>query len=85
MNKIEDILKHPDIIYQELTKTDTIWLIKTIDDKRIRMTLKLNTVDNKKEIGYKNSIIQMQIYDHADLNKLIEAKRIEEIYKKWYN
>ncbi len=82
MSKIEDILKHPDSIYQELTRKDTVWLIKTIDDQRIRMTVKLNTIENKKEIGYKNSIIQMQPLEHTNLDNLVASGRIELLYKK---
>lgn len=79
--EISNILDDPDYIYQELDKEDTVWIVKKLDNN-LKITIKLNTVKNKKEIEYKNSIIQMQILNEKRIKKYIEKNKIKEIFDK---
>lgn len=82
LSNISDVLINPDNVYNQLTKEDTIWLVKTFNTDRVKMTIKLNTLNNKKEVGYKNSIIQFQIMKHSNIDNLIRNRKIEELTKK---
>ncbi len=82
ISNIGEIIKTPDRVFKQLDKEDTIWLMKTIDSDKIRITLKLNTINNLKEKGYKNSIIQMQNMKHSNIDNLIKNGKIEELNKK---
>lgn len=82
ISNIDELIRTPDRVYKQLDKEDTIWIIKLIDNDRIRITMKLNTINNIKEKGYKNSIIQMQNMKHSNLDNLIKKGKIEEIFKK---
>lgn len=75
------ILNKPDKVYLQLDKEDTLWITKTLD-KEIKLTLKLNTQNNLKERGYKNSIIQMQIMKQNRISKYIEKGKIKELFAK---
>ena len=81
-DNIQDVLSMPDRVFKEQNKEDTLWLLKTINEDKLRLTLKLNTINNVKEKGYKNSIIQYQIMKHSSIDNLLEKGRIEEIFKK---
>ena len=81
IEEISSILDSPDGIYKEIEKEDTVWIIKEFD-KNVKVTLKLNTVDNLKEKGYKNSIIQMQIMKQNRIKKYIKNGKIKEIFDK---
>ena len=79
--EIKKILNDPDSVYLELSKEDTVWVVKKLDEN-LKITLKLNTFTNKKEKGYKNSIIQMQILNEKRIKKYIEKGRIKELFDK---
>lgn len=81
LNKIEDILNNPDAIYKQISKEDTIWLVKTFD-KNVKITIKLNTINNVIEKDYKNSIINMQIMNEKKINKYLEQEKILELFDK---
>lgn len=82
LETIKEFLESPEHVYKELSKKDTLWLIKHINGTRYRLTLKINTPQNMKEIGYKNSIIQFQVYKHSNIDGLLDKKRIVELVKK---
>ena len=74
-NKLPDIMNNPDNVYMQLgKKSNTIWLTKEIDGNNIKTTIKINTstLYQKKTIGYKNSIIQMQILHKDRINKKLK-------------
>lgn len=74
-DKLNDILNNPDAIYKQVKKEDTIWLVKKID-KNVKLTIKLNTVNNIKEKGFKNSIINMQYMRDSELKRVIKKGSI---------
>lgn len=79
LNKIDDILSNPDAIYQQLKKDDTIWIIKKCE-KNIKLTIKLNTANNLKENGFKNSIINMQFIRDSEIKRVIKNGSIKVIF-----
>ena len=81
IDKLEDILNNPSKIYEQLSKEDTIWIVKEYD-KNIKVTLKLNTVSNLREKGYKNSIVQMQIMRESEINRNIKNGKAIAIFDK---
>ena len=81
IKEIPKILKDPDLIFKQLDKEDTLWVIKKYEDN-LKITLKLNTINNEKEIGYKNSIIQMQFIREKELNRNIKNSKIIKIFEK---
>ena len=74
-DKLNDILNNPDAIYKQVKKEDTIWLVKKID-KNVKLTIKLNTVNNIEEKGFKNSIINMQYMRDSELKRVIKKGSI---------
>ena len=81
MHSHSDILNNPDAIYKQISKEDTIWLVKTFD-KNVKITIKLNTINNVIEKDYKNSIINMQIMNEKKINKYLEQEKILELFDK---
>lgn len=82
-NKLPDIMNDPDCVYMQLGKRkNTVWLTKQIDNKNIKLTMKINvsTLYQTKEIGYKNSILQMQILPKNRIQKKIEKGEIEKLF-----
>lgn len=80
--EINNILNDFDYIYQELGKENTVWVVKKLDlGDNLKITIKLNTVNNKKEIGYKSSIIQMQILNKK-IEKYLKKEEIKELFDK---
>lgn len=78
-DKLNDILNNPDAIYKQVKKEDTIWLVKKID-KNVKLTIKLNTVNNIKEKGFKNSIINMQYIRDSELKRVIKKGSIIAVF-----
>lgn len=78
-DKLNDILNNPDSIYKQVKKEDTIWLVKKID-KNVKLTIKLNTVNNIKEKGFKNSIINMQYMRDSELKRGIKKGSIIDVF-----
>lgn len=78
-DKLNDILNNPDAIYKQVKKEDTIWLVKKID-KNVKLTIKLNTVNNIKEKGFKNSIINMQYMRDSELKRVIKKGSIIDVF-----
>ena len=82
VDELPKILNDPDEVYQQLDKTDTIWIIKKMDNN-LKITIKLNTeTASKKEKGYKNSIIQMQFLNEMRIKKYIKNKKIKLLFDK---
>lgn len=83
-NELPKIIQNPSNVYIENGKENTIWLTKEIDNRNIKVTMKLNktTFYQRKQLGYKNSIIQMQELPKKRIQKYIEKGRIEEIFYK---
>ena len=75
---VPNIIKNPDLILQETKRDSTIWLIKKID-KNIKVTMKLNTTNDK---NLKNSIIQMQFMRDSEINRSIRNGRVIKIFDK---
>ncbi len=75
---IPNIIKNPDLILQETKRDSTLWLIKKID-KNIKVTMKLNTTNDK---NLKNSIIQMQFMRDSEINRSIRNGRVIKIFDK---
>lgn len=75
---IPNIIKNPDLILQETKRDNTLWLIKKID-KNIKVTMKLNTTNDK---NLKNSIIQMQFMRDSEINRSIRNGRVTKIFDK---
>ena len=75
---IPKIIENPDMIFKELKRTNTIWIIKKID-KNIKITIKLNTSNN---IKIKNSIIQMQIIRDKEIRRYMKNGKIKKIFDK---
>lgn len=81
IDKIEDILNEPDAIYQQIKKEDTIWVVKNFE-KNVKITIKLNTANNLKEKGFKNSIINMQFIREKELKRVINNGSIIVMFDK---
>ena len=75
---IPRIIKNPDMVFKELKRKDTIWIIKKIN-KNIKITIKLNTSNNEK---LKNSIIQMQIIRDKEIRRYVKKGNIKKIFCK---
>ena len=81
-DKIPTILNKPDYVYKQLDKTDTLWIVKQMDDN-VKITLKLNTPNaEEKEKGFKNSIIQMQVLPQKRIDKYEVNGKIEKLFDK---
>lgn len=77
---IPDIIKNPDNVYIETKKKNTIWLTKKIDDKKShKLVIKLNTTSlyQKKELGYKHSIITMHPIKTKTLENYVGKRTIK--------
>ena len=82
-DKMSDIISNPDHVYMQLKgKSNTIWLTKQYGENNIKMTVKINTTTlyQRKTLGYKNSIIQMQPLPLKRINKKIEKGEIKELF-----
>ena len=75
---ISKILKNPDIILKETKREDTIWIIKQID-KNVKVTMKLNTSNDK---NIKNSIIQMQIMRDSEIQRSVRNGKATVLFDK---
>ena len=75
---ISTIVNKPDMVLQETKRNDTIWLIKTFD-KNVKVTLKLNTTNDKK---IKNSIIQMQFMRDSEVRRNIKNDKVIILFDK---
>ena len=75
---VPNIIKSPDLILQETKRDSTIWLIKTFD-KNVKVTMKLNTTNDKK---MKNSIIQMQFMRDSEINRNIRNGKVTKLFDK---
>ncbi len=79
LNKLDDILNNPDAIYQQTKKEDTIWIVKRFE-KNVKLTIKLNTANNIKEKGFKNSIINMQFIRDSELKRVVKNGSIRVLF-----
>lgn len=75
---VPNIIKSPDLILQETKRDSTIWLIKTFD-KNVKVTMKLNTTNDKK---MKNSIIQMQFMRDSEISRNIRNGKVTKLFDK---
>ena len=75
---VPNIIKSPDLILQETKRDSTIWLIKTFD-KNVKVTMKLNTTNDKK---LKNSVIQMQFMRDSEINRNIRNGKVTKLFDK---
>ena len=75
---VPNIIKSPDLILQETKRDSTIWLIKTFD-KNVKVTMKLNTTNDKK---LKNSVIQMQFMRDSEINRNIRDGKVTKLFDK---
>lgn len=75
---VPNIIKSPDLILQETKRGSTIWLIKTFD-KNVKVTMKLNTTNDKK---LKNSVIQMQFMRDSEINRNIRNGKVTKLFDK---
>lgn len=75
---IPNIIENPDLILQETKRDSTIWIIKKID-KNVKITMKLNTTNDKK---LKNSIIQMQFMRDSEIDRNIRNGKVIKIFDK---
>ena len=75
---VPNIIKSPDLILQETKRDSTIWLIKTFD-KNVKVTMKLNTTNDKK---LKNSVIQMQFMRDNEINRNIRNGKVTKLFDK---
>ena len=80
LGNMTDILTSPDGVYKENSKQDTVWLVKAFDNN-VKVTMKLNVANNKKEQGFKNSIIQMQIMPQKRIDNYEQKGRITKLNK----
>ena len=77
---IPKILNNPDMIFKEVKREDTIWIIKKIENN-IKLTVKLNTVNSENK-EYKNSIIQMQYMRDSEINRNIKKGNVIKLFDK---
>lgn len=73
MDKMTDLVNNPDQIYMQASgRKNSIWVIKEYEGQKIQAIIKINkpSLYQKKELGYKNSIIHM----HPIRSKYIENK-----------
>ena len=75
---VPNIIKSPDLILQETKRDSTIWLIKAFD-KNVKVTMKLNTTNDKK---LKNSVIQMQFMRDSEINRNIRNGKVTKLFDK---
>ena len=78
IKNIPNIIKKPDLILQETKRDSTIWLVKTFD-KNVKVTMKLNTTNNR---NLKNSIIQMQFMRDSEINRNIRNGKVTKLFDK---
>lgn len=78
VEKIPKILNSPDMILQELKREDTVWIIKKLE-KNIKVTIKMNTSNNK---NIKNSIIQMQFMRDSEIKRNIKNDKVKVLFDK---
>lgn len=76
---IPKILKEPDAVLIDNKNADTLWLVKKID-KNVKITLKINTVENQNEKGFKNSILQMQYMREKEIRRNIRVGNATKVY-----
>ncbi len=83
-DKLPDIINNPDNVYMELDRKrkNTIWLTKQVGDDNIKVTIKINTTSlyQDKELGFKNSVIQMQPLPKDKIEKKIKKGKIKELF-----
>lgn len=78
IKEIPNIIKQPDMVLKEVKRENTIWIIKKYDNN-IKITLKLNTDNNK---NYKNSIIQMQYMRDSEIKRNIKNSKVIKLFDK---
>lgn len=78
INDIPKIIEKPDKVLKETKRDNTIWIIKQMD-KNVKVTMKLNTSDNK---NMKNSIIQMQIMRESEVQRNINKGNVIVLFDK---
>ena len=78
IKEISNIIKQPDMVLKEVKRENTIWIIKKYDNN-IKITLKLNTDNNK---NYKNSIIQMQYMRDSEIKRNIKNSKVIKLFDK---
>lgn len=72
-DKLPDIVNNPDKVYLQMTgKKNSVWVVKDFEGQKIQAIIKINktTLYQRKELGYKNSVIHM----HPVRDKYIESK-----------
>lgn len=77
---IPDIIKNPEHVYVEIGKRNTIWLTKKMnEEKSHKLVIKLNTTTlyQKKELGYKHSVITMHPLKTKTLENYVGKRTIE--------
>ena len=75
---IPKIIKNPDMVLQEASRKDTVWIIKKLD-KNLKVTMKLNITEDK---NIKNSIIQMQFMRDSEINRNIRNGKVIKLFDK---
>lgn len=83
-DKITEIISNPDNVYLETkNRKNTVWLTKKYGDANIKLTVKINetTLYQQKQLGYKNSIIQMQILPEQKIIKQVEKGNVKQLFK----
>lgn len=79
IENIPNIINNPDMILIDNKNKDTVWVVKKIENN-VKITIKINTIGNIKETGYKNSVIQMQYIRDKELKRNIKNKNVSLIY-----
>lgn len=76
---IDDIIKKPDFVLEDIKNTDTIIMLKKInqDGKNIQLIIKLSTVSDQRR--NKNSILTLWKVRNSTYNRMLKNKNI--LYK----
>ena len=80
LNKLKEFFDNPDMVFLELNKKDTIWIVKKIKSN-LKITIKLSSI-RMKDTNYKNSIIQMQYMNDKELKRNILVGRVKVLWSK---
>lgn len=79
MDNLKETIENPDIVYDEIIHAETRWAIKKVDDKHIRVIIRLSS--KNRNYDYLNSIITAQILPIRRIKRYEEIKRVKIVYK----
>ena len=78
----ESALKEPDIVIKDTDNSETVFMVKKIENSNLNVVVKLVLAGEKD--GYKNSVMTAYRLREKNLEKLIKKHNYNILYKKEY-